>query len=283
MFYLIAAILTSSAIFVTFKVFERWKIDTLTAITINYLVAAGLGFWLCADTADFSTILDQSWLLLALASGCLLMLTFLVYGTSVQKVGMAITSVAGKMSVVIPVLLGLLWFHESAGWSKIAGISVAMVAFFMALHKKESSALRSIYFYLPILLFFGNGANDALFKIAEKHYIADDFIFFLATAFAFSLILGIIASTVKTIKTRKGPDGRSILAGIILGLLNWYSTYFFLVGMRHFEVSLFIPVFNISIVVLAALFGMLFFKERLRVINWVGIALAIVAILFMAL
>ncbi len=283
MFFLIGAILTSSTIFILFKLFDRWKIDTLVAITTNYLIAAGLGFWLCADTADFSAIFSQSWIYIAIGSGCMLMLTFLIYGVSVQKVGMGVTSVAGKMSVVIPVMLGLIWFSESAAWSRIIGITLALIAFWLALYKKETSVKKSIYFYLPVLLFIGNGANDALFKIAEHLYIKNDFIFFLATAFAVSLGLGIILSTVRTIKTKKIPDGRSLLAGLGLGLLNWFSTYFFLAGMRHFDVSLFIPMFNIAVVVLAALIGLAFFKERLKPVNWVGIALAITAILLMAM
>lgn len=283
MFYLISAIITSALILIIFKVFEKWKIDNLVAITVNYLVAAGLGLWLCSDTADFASVLQQPWIYISLFAGVMLMMTFLIYGTSVQKAGLAITSVAGKMSVVIPVLLGLIWFNETAGWGKIVGISLAMIAFWLAFRKKESGAKRTIYFYLPVLLFFGNGLNDSLLKIAEKNYITNDFIFFLATAFTVSLVIGIMLSGVKYVRTKKVPDGRSILAGILLGVLNWYSTYFFLVGMRHFEVSLFVPVFNISVVVIAALAGLFFFKQHLKPINWVGIAIAVGAIVLMSL
>lgn len=283
MFYLISAIITSALILIIFKVFEKWKIDNLVAITVNYLVAAGLGLWLCSDTADFASVLQQPWIYISLLAGLMLMMTFLIYGTSVQKAGLAITSVAGKMSVVIPVLLGLIWFNETAGWGKIVGISLAMIAFWLAFRKKESVTKRTMYFYLPVLLFFGNGFNDSLLKIAEKNYITNDFIFFLATAFTVSLVIGIMLSGVKYVRTKKVPNGRSILAGILLGVLNWYSTYFFLVGMRHFEVSLFVPVFNISVVVIAALAGLIFFKQHLKPINWIGIAIAVIAIVLMAL
>jgi drug/metabolite transporter (DMT)-like permease len=282
LFYLIAAILSSSIIFICFKLFERYQIDTLLAITINYLVAAGLGFSLCPAPIDVAALPDQPWIWLALLSGCMLMITFVVYGTSVQKVGMAITSVSGKMSVIMPVILGLLWYHESAAWTRIVGIVIALAAFFMALYRKERSRIRSIYFFLPILLFIGNGLNDSFFKIAEQSYITDDFIYFLAVSFSVSLILGIVLSTSRAIVLKRVPHWHSLLAGLILGLLNWYSTYFFLKGMRYFEVSFFVPVFNIAIVVLAALTGFLFFKEKPGKINIAGILLAIAAIVLMA-
>lgn len=283
MFFLIAAVLTSTSIIVLFKIFEAWKIDNLVAITMNYLVAAGLGFYLCSETSEITSALQQSWTGLAVLAGFMLMATFLVYGMSVQKAGLALTSVAGKMSVVIPVLLGLIFFAETVTWMKILGIILALLAFWLTFRNKEQARQRSVSFYFPIMLFVGTGINDSLLKIAEKNYIKDDFIFFLASAFAVSLILGLLVLGVKSVRSRKVPDVRSLLAGVLLGVLNWYSTYFFLVGMRHFEVSFFVPVFNISLVILAAFSGLLFFRQHLKPINWLGIAAALGAIVLMTL
>lgn len=282
MYYLIAAILTSGSIIILFKIFEAWKIDNLVAITVNYLVAAALGVWLCYDTAEFSQVMDQSWLYLAVLSGFMLIITFLIYGTSVQKAGLAITSVAGKMSVIIPVLLGLFWFRETAGWMKIFGILLALLAFWLTFRNKSRTGKRNIFYFLPLLLFLGNGINDCLFKIAETVYIKEDTIYFLTVAFTVSLGLGLVVSGARTLKRRKSPDLRSLLAGVLLGVLNWYSTYFFLIGLRYFEVSLFIPVFNISVVLIAAMAGLFFFGQRLKPVNWAGIALALLAIILMA-
>lgn len=283
MFFLIAAVITSTSIIVLFKIFEAWKIDNLVAITMNYLVAAGLGFWLCPAAQPLAAVFHQSWTWMAVMTGFMLMVTFLVYGMSVQKAGLALTSVAGKMSVVIPVLLGLLVFAESVTWMKIVGILLALVAFWLTFRNRDKTARRNVSYYFPIMLFVGTGINDSLLKISEKKFITDDFIFFLASAFAVSLLLGVVVLGIKSIQRRKAPDSRSVLAGVLLGVLNWYSTYFFLVGMRYFEVSFFVPVFNISLVILAALSGLFFFRQHLKPINWMGIAAALGAILLMTL
>jgi uncharacterized membrane protein len=49
------------------------------------------------------------------------------------------------------------------------------------------------------------------------------------------------------------------------------------------QVSVFIPIMNISVVGLSSIIGFLVFKEKLRRINWIGIFLAFIAILFIAL
>lgn len=281
MIYLLSAILTSTLIILGFKVFEKLRIDTVTAITTNYLIASGLGFWLAGEQVNVSTLPFESWFPLSMISGVLLIATFYVYASSAQKSGIAITAVSGKMSVVIPVLLGFIWYNDDASWTKIAGIILAMLAFWLTFRKKNEKKERIIWL-LPLLLFLGNGMNDSVFKIAEEDHLQDDFIYFLATAFAASLILGLIVLFIRNIRTRMTFSWKSIVAGVVLGIVNWYSTYFFLQGLHHFDVSLFVPVFNVSIVLGGALGGYLLFREKLRPVNWIGILLAIGAITLMA-
>jgi len=278
MFYLLFAIITSSIIFVIFKIFSKLKIDVFQAITVNYIVASLLGYLSSPERLSFPQTFSSSWFPYAVISGLFLIATFYIYGISTQKVGIAITSVSGKMSVVIPVLVGFIWFKEDFNWMRITGIVLAMLAFYFTLMRTDSQKAEGRYLILPILLFFGNGFNDSIFKISQELYINGAFINFLTVAFSVSLLVGLIVMIPRTIITKSKILLRNILAGIILGLFNWYSTYFFLVGLSRFDVSVFVPVFNVSIVAIAAVIGYLFYREKLSTINIIGIALAIISI-----
>ncbi len=278
--YLILAIITSTIIFVLFKFFGHFRIDIAQAITVNYLVATLAGYF--SAPIGFHQTLDKPWILYAVISGVLLLVTFIVYAVSTQKVGIAITSVSGKMSVVIPVLFGFLMFHEVATWMRITGIVLALAAFYMTLMRTTAQKAQMRYFILPLLLFIGNGCNDSLFKIVQGHFVKDDYTNYLTIAFFISLVLGLIIVAMQILVKKKKVMLRSIIAGIILGLLNWYSTYFFLVGMRYFDVSVFVPLFNMSIVVIAALIGFLFYREKLSTINILGILLAVISIVLIS-
>lgn len=282
MIFLLLAILTSSLIFITFKLFEKTGINNLQAITVNYLTAVIIGY--ISTTENFSTqfVTEKPWFYLSIISGVLLIVTFLVYAYSIQKVGIAITSVSGKMSVIIPVLLGLLVFHEKASWIRIIGIVIALAAFYLTLIKNREQKAKAIFFVFPLLLFLGNGFNDSLLKISQEFYIQNDFSMFLTIAFGVSLFAGGLIIAFLLITKKQKLHYKNILAGIILGILNWYSTYFFFAGLAHFDVSVFIPVFNASVVCIAALTGYWFFKEKLSTVNIIGITLAVVAIIFIA-
>ncbi len=282
MLYLYLSILTSSVIFVLFKFFDKYKISNIQAITVNYFTAILLGYITTRENISFQLISDKPWLGISVFSGIMLMLTFLIYAVSVQKAGIAITSVLGKMSVIIPVLLGFMMFQEKITWLRITGIILAMAAFYLTLQRSSQQKTNIKFIILPILLFFGNGLNDCFFKIAQELYICNDYTTFLITAFFISLIIGVLILLVLVIIRKEKLHYKNILAGIILGTFNWFSTYFFLVGLGYYDVSVFVPVFNASIVCIAALAGYFFFREKLSKTNIIGILLAIIAIILIA-
>ncbi|HAH58189.1 MAG TPA: hypothetical protein DCL86_08590, partial [Bacteroidales bacterium] len=126
---------------------------------------------------------------------------------------------------------------------------------------------------------------DSAVKITQALFLSNetnDYVSYAATAFVFAFILSSVVVFVAQTKTRQSINLSTIVAGIVLGLLNWASIFFMLKGLNQVEVSVFIPLLNVSVVSLSAIIGYLFFKERISIINFIGIVLAIVAILLIA-
>ncbi len=279
MFYLIFSVLLSTAIFITFKLFERFEINITQALVTNYLIASALGFML-SENYSFVEIQEKEWFVYAIVCGVTLIITFNIFAVSTQKAGIAITAVSGKMSVIIPIIFGVLIYKESVGIFKIVGIIAALLSFYLTFRKSKNEKKPDLrYILLPLLLFIGNGFNDTLLKHSERNFVHNDTIVFLSTAFLFSFFIGLTILTISSIIKKRRIQLKSIIAGIILGLLNWGSTYFFLKGLCLFESSFFFPVLNVSIVVLSALAGYFIFKEKLSLINWLGVFIAAVSII----
>ncbi|HBG69711.1 MAG: hypothetical protein A2W93_01110 [Bacteroidetes bacterium GWF2_43_63] len=284
MIWLILALITSTLIMVCFKLFPKFGINTLQAIATNYIVAFIAG-WMTVNPDGVQSLATADWFPLSIASGVLLVLTFFVFASSTAKVGIAITSVSSKMSVLIPVTLGFLVFGESMQALKIAGIIISLPAFYFIFKRNEHFYLKSALLFLPILLFLGNGTNDSLLKTAQYFYLRgdDDLVRYLTAAFGIAFGISILLVTFNCIRNKKNIELKSILAGILLGLLNWYSTLFFLKGLTLVDVTVFIPVFNAGIVCLGAVTGLVFFKEKMGGWNIFGLGLAVVAIILIAL
>lgn len=284
MIYLLGALLFSTLIMVNFKLYPKLKIDILQSIVTNYLVAFLAG-WVSLNFLSPQNLISEEWFPLSIASGTMLILVFFVFASSAAKVGIAITSVSSKMSVLIPVILGFIIFKEELALFKIIGIALSLPAFYFIFKRNKNFNLKGILLLLPILLFLGNGSNDSLMKTAEYFFLGSDYemIQYLTSAFGISFIIGMGILVVVSIRKRKSIQLKNIGAGIILGLLNWFSTLFFLNGLGRVDVSVFIPVFNVGIVSIGALVGLIFFKEKLGKWNIFGLVLAVISILLIAL
>lgn len=282
MLHILAVVFLSSAIFVAFKLFIRFKIDNFQAITVNYLVASILGILIAGGQFNYSEIITKPWLPYAVLIGFVFVFTFVLFALSSQKAGVAITAVFSKMSVVIPVISGIFLYAETLNALKILGIVSTLAAFVLIFYKKEKSKIKLAIIILPIIIFFANGFIDTALKFIEFNHISGDYTLFLTIIFITSFIFGFILSVFKYFKTRKTISHQTIIGGAVLGLLNYSTTYYMLLAMSLFQSNVLFPIQNVGIVMLSALFGFFLFREKLSLINWAGIFLSIAAILVIA-
>ena len=281
MVYLPLTIFLSTAIVVTFKIFDRMRINSNQAIIVNYIVAILCGYLILGSNLKVSEIFTRSWFPLAVASGTLMIIVFHLFAASTQKAGIVVTAVSSKMSLIIPVSIGLMVYGDRFNIQILIGIILALLAFYFTFTKKGDKT-RSKYIYLPLLLFFINGSSDSVFKYAENFYIRGETLMFLTVAFSISFIIGIIIFLFSYF-TKKEPFRRkNLYAGIWLGLINWGATYMLLLGLKYYSSVVFFPTMNVSIVLLSAITGYALFKEQLTRTNLMGISLAILAIVLIA-
>ena len=114
MIYLLLSVLSSSFIFVMFKLFKRFDINTMQAIVINYFIACLVGFFGFIKETDISLIPGKPWFFGIIFLGILFIVVFNLAAITTQRSGLSVVSVATKMSVAIPVLFGIIYFNESS-------------------------------------------------------------------------------------------------------------------------------------------------------------------------
>lgn len=278
MFYLFSSLFFSSCIFFTFKYFNKFGISILPAITVNYLMASVFGYFSAGETTTVNNMVHQPWLIISMITGVAFILTFLAFAVSTQKVGVALTVVSSKMSIVLSVGVGVLLLSEPMNLIQILGILAALVAFYLTNIGLSKGHINKKYLYLPALIFFGTGANDSLMKLSGVYYEGRDEIQFLTITFFTAFVIGLLLLVYKVIRKSIKITWKDILAGVLLSVFNWYSTYFFIKGLFILPISLFVPVFNAALVFIAAVSGYFFFGEKLSVVNRIGIVLAVLAI-----
>ncbi|MBI5538747.1 MAG: hypothetical protein HY951_01710 [Bacteroidia bacterium] len=280
MINILFCILSSALIFILFKLIDKFKAYTFQSIIINYLVAFVLGLSLSSDWVNLPQVYEKSWFVLALILGILFIVTFFFIGVSSQKAGISITTVACKMSVIVPVAFSILFYSEVVTSVKLLGLGVALLALLLTIWRKPEKKQEVFLMFLPLILFVGIGVIDTLVKYAQQDYVKNDVSFFTAISFGVSLIAGLIAGITRKNFLKGFRNIPTVVFGIMLGMANFGSVYFMINALNKsgLESSVVFGLNNIGIVTISVFIGLIFFKEKLKIINWIGILLSIIAI-----
>lgn len=280
------SVLFSSLIFVIFKLFSVYKVETLYAIIINYFVACLVGLIFYKGDVSLIDIPEKSWFWGTFALGLLFILVFNLMAATSQKLGVSVASVATKMSLALPVLFGVIMYKEELGLIKILGILLALAAVYFASVKEKSGTIISRSLLLPVLVFIGSGTIDVSLGYFQKEIIpAAELPLFSSTVFASAGVIGLLFIIFRTFKNPIKLNLRNVLGGIVLGVPNYFSIYFLLRALQNESLNS-ASVFtlnNVAIVMLSTFLAILIFKEKISVKNWGGIALAIISIILVAL
>ena len=292
MHFLLLCILSSTAIFVTFKTINRFHIPAFPVIVINYLVATLLGFLIYSGDTDLASIPGSRWLPISIIIGILFILMFFLVAFSTRKAGISVTTVASKMSVIFPIVFSLIIDpSDQLSLLKSAAILITLGGVVLTVYKKEEESSQRSIIFIPLTLFVGMGLVDSLVKLAQQQYVSDEeTALFSAILFLNAFISGILAAIFYRKHNRYFLKGKVWGWGLLLGSVN-FGSIFFLVRALHYssptglqmDSSVIFGANNISIVALSVLVGLLVFKEKLKFINWIGIVLSALALLLFTL
>lgn len=285
LFFLIASIMLTSWLTISFKVVERWGISRLQAIVFNYIVCVITG---SIVNGSFPISIREPWFGWALLMGCCFIAIFNLAAFVVQKSGVSVATVAFKLSLVIPFVFSLYLYNEQATWLKISGVAMALAAIWFttaAGHKEKSKKFSWMLVLLPLLLFVTSGLLDTMIKYVEHAYIDEhNQDSYLITAFCTAAVVGVLVMLALFISRRQRFEPKAVWAGMAIGVPNYFSIWCLLGALKGYagNSSAIIPINNMGIVLFSALVAWMIFKEQLTALNWLGIVLSIGAIALIA-
>ena len=278
---LFLAIFLSSLIFVLFKVFPRFKIDTFQAIVFNYISAFLCGYILYGSDLKEEAWENTNWIFYAVLAALLFISLFVLMGKSAQKNGMAITSVAVKMSMAVSVLGMVFIYNEQLPFLKIIAILLAFSGVILVSFSKKSSDSKQQTWWMLLILFFGSGILDLLLNYVQKTQV-NVISSALFSAFGFGIAgligLGILITQITRRKTR--IEFRNIIGGVILGVPNFFSIFLLMRAYNSvtWSDSSVLAVINVAVVCISTLCGTLIFSEKISWVKGLGLCCSLLAI-----
>ena len=288
MIYLFLSILCSTLIFIIFRSFEKFKVDTFSAIVINYLVAGSVGIVISDVNLSTETILQAPWVTNAIILGFFFISLFYIMATTAQKLGASVASIANKMALVVPVLFAIFYYNDSYNWVKISGILIALIGIYLSTvkPKTENKTFDKKLLFIPLLLFLGSGFIDTFIKYTQEFHLQEDANaskLFSSTIFATAFTIGLLVTLIR--KGKGLAHLQTWIGGFILGIINYGSIYFLILTFNHskLESSVVFPINNMGVVIFTTLLSFFLFQERFSRKNKFGVALSLLSIALIAL
>jgi len=280
MLYLILSIICSVTVGVIFKITRSYNCNPVQIITFNYVFALLLCYFSFSPNLDEVTT-NAPWNIY-LSIGILLPVVFLFLAASIKHMGIVKTDAAQRLSLFIPILAALFIFKEEFNSYKVIGLVIGFLALLLIL-RKPSENEQNKWFY-PAIVLLGFGVIDVLFKQIALYstlpYTTSLFIVF-DIALAVSLLIVIYDTVLKKVKL----ELKNILFGGLVGLFNFGNILFYLKAHQEFaeNPSTVFAGMNMGVIILGSIVGLLFFREKLSKINFIGIFLALIAIIFIVI
>jgi len=291
MIYLLGSIVLTSYLLLSFKVCGKLNIPVFPAIVFNYITCVITGSFVNGSFPIGVASFNTPWFRWALIMGLLFITSFNLIGITAQKLGVSVASVANKLSLIIPVILTIVLYNEQVvGW-EIIGISLALVAVIFTCYPKKNEAgntepiplLHKIG--LPLLVFIGSGFLDALINHVQQTYVTKETNnAFLIGGFLSAASIGTLTLIYQYWNKQLVFKFNQVVAGICIGIPNYFSIWCLVQFLQDspWETSASLPVNNMGIVLFSTLVAAILFKEKLSLINWMGIALSAIAIYLIA-
>ena len=263
--FLSLALLSSLSIALLLRVFEHKGGNRIVIIASNYILAGTLAYLLPNKPPTHTTVYYLGVLL-----GLFFFIGFTLFSKVIKSKGIAGAVTIGRLSLAIPVALSIFLWGEKPLITDI--LSLLMVVFVILTWEGKIGKLSPILFSLFLIF----GCLDASMKFFKFKYPLSDDNFFLIIVFYSSMVW----SWIYVFSSGQKLKSIDIASGLLLGIPNYFSTYFLLKALETIPAYITFPFINIGMIILSALLGYLFFKEKLSQKKIILIMLGIIAILF---
>lgn len=277
MLYLLLAIAGSAMIAIVMRL-SQGRVGRISVLSVNYLICMllsgfAMGFGNIAPQAEKANIT----MILGLINGMFFFLSLLFNQAGIRTSGVVLSSIFSRLGgLLIPFALSVLLFGEAPRFVQLIGAVIAVAAIILMNYRKDSDAKTASMGVLFLLLLF-EGAASAGSKVFGELGNPDLSANFLFWTFAAALV---ICTTVAMLK--KEPFGlNELIFGSLIGIPNFLGSRFTLMALQELPAVIVYPMRSVASIMVITIFGILFFKEKLRKIQWIAMAAILVSLVLL--
>lgn len=218
----------------------------------------------------------------------IILCAFLFTKTFSLKAGpVSLTTLIGSCAFIIVVWYGMLCFDEKLNVFQIVGMIAVVISLTLCINPKNSGEKLSLkWFLLTMLFLIAGGFVGIIYKCFGASDASGEIDAMMIIASVVSAVLFVIMAFLANLFSKSGMpklNKRAWKYVLICGVISCIYQRLNIALSAVIPSAIFFPVSNGSVVILSAICGKLFFKEKLKLIQVVGILLGLASIMVIGL
>ena len=279
MISIVYTVLLFNVLIILFKLFEKYNVDNLQALIINYASCAILSSLLITTKFSLIEIAYKEWITHSLVLGSLFIIVFYIYAYAVQKIGIIISTLFSRMSLIIPIIAAVLFYeNEYLTNLQIIALFLTIIGIVLTSKIKKEYKWTNKHIAIPILVFLGQGVVDSIFNDFTKKFSNHDPYLFFLVLFSTATITGCAIVLYIRKKEKKKLQLKNVYWGILFSIPNFFSLLTFINALKGIKSTIVFPVVCMGIIVTSSILGFICFKEKITLKNLIGISLCLISI-----
>ena len=227
----------------------------------------------------------ETWLFASLFAVCTVVFQ-LTYTHALSSGNVSLTVMIVNLSMLLPVLVSVLLFHEPFGIKHTLGILLTVCSFVLCVNFKDGGRVTKKWFVLTVIAAVANGLTTVSQKIFSASAFQTEKEAFVSCAYTLAFLITLCVYSVCILRGANLDvikRGRvyliAICVGLVLALFQWLNTY----AISVIDGTLFFPVFSGGAILFSTIAGILFFKDKLTLKQGISIAVGVGAVVIMNL
>lgn len=292
MLTLISSILFYIPIKITENYTSKKIINTKTLLSYGIsrmIIGVIIGLIIMLINNEFPAVINLNTVLIALLFGAILSLGMMVTVLALKHANVTITSVFMTASLIIPMLIGFIFLNEEIRVWQIVCIVVFLLTVYPLVSNKQAKKPFTIISLLVCILVwltsgFGTSSLQLFFRIVPNGSVN----LFLVLSYAFGgVFLTVITLLYKDKKVKENNQIKLtkgiVIAGAICTLFYFLNQQFVTVLTNEFPSSILFPITTGSGVIIGSLIGLIVYKERLSLTNYIALVIGITSLILVGI
>ena len=278
MIYLILSVICNAMIGIVMRFSQGRVKGSHAMLSVNYII--------CLIAAAYDTGVDRIFTtqsgagltaILGIVTGLFFFLSLVYNQKAIASSGIVLSSILAKLgALLIPLLISIAFFGEVPKTVQVIGSVIAVASIILMNYDKNQTAPTGSVVTLLILLVVEGLASSGskVFGELAPEALSPNYLFW-----TFLSALTICTSVVVKNKEKMGLN--EFVFGALIGIPNFLGARVTLLALKAIPAVIVYPVRSVGAIMITTLFGIVFFKEKLRKMQWVAMAAIIVALVLL--